>query len=377
MNGHVVKRGSRYAVVLEMGTIAGKRKQKWISGYRLKEDAENDMIRMLREMQTGEFIEPTKLTVGEWFDEWQDKYSSHLSRKTLGNYESILKLARPHLGDYRIRALRPEHLTALYTSWKKAGISPVTIAARHTALHSVMEQAVKNQILARNPVKGAVLPRQEHHEKRVLTESEIQVLLREAPDTLYTPILLSLYTGMRRGEVLALKWARVKGDRISVMQSVEEGGPIRFKEPKTRRSRRTITIPDFLVDALKTHRAKQDEKRLAAGSIWAGLDLVFCDDMGRILNPTVFTQQVSKLMRDCGIDGATFHSLRHTHATQLMEMGINPRVVQERLGHNKIDLTLGTYSHVSTGMQDDVARALGGVSNPVAVSGKNARSACI
>lgn len=377
MNGHVVKRGSRYAVVLEMGAIGGKRKQKWISGYRLKEDAENDMIRMLREMQTGEFIEPTKLTVGEWLDEWVKKYSSHLARKTLGNYESIIKQARPHLGDYRIRALRPEHLTALYAVWKKAGISPVTIAARHTALHAIMEQAVKNGILARNPVKGAVIPRQEHKEKRVLSESERAVLLREAGEPLYMPILLSLYTGMRRGEVLALKWSRVQGDRISVMQSVEEGGAARLKETKTRKSRRTITIPGFLVDALKVHKVKQDEKRLAAGSVWENLDLVCPDDMGRILNPTVFTQQISKLMRDCGIDGATFHSLRHTHATMLMGMGFNPKVVQERLGHSTIGMTMDTYSHVSSGMQDDVARVLGSVSNPVAVSGENARSACI
>jgi hypothetical protein len=117
MNGHVVKRGTKYAIILELGTVAGKRKQKWIGVYRLKDDAENDMIRMLRELQTGEFLEPTKLTVGEWFDEWQDNYSRKLARKTKQNYESIIKLSRDDLGDWPIRVLKAEHLTALYNKW--------------------------------------------------------------------------------------------------------------------------------------------------------------------------------------------------------------------------------------------------------------------
>jgi integrase len=233
-----------------------------------------------------------------------------------------------------------------------------------------LEQAVKNQILARNPAKGAVLPRQEHREKRVLTENETAVLLREAGERLYIPILLSLYTGMRRGEVLALTWARVQGNRITVTQSVEEGGAARFKAPKTKGSRRSITIPDFLMEELKAHKKMQDGSRLRAGSLWAGLDLVCPDERGRIQNPNTFTGEVSKLMRACGIDGATFHSLRHTHATQLMGMGFHPKVVQERLGHANIGITLDTYSHVSSGMQEEVARALGGVSNPVAVSAR-------
>lgn len=359
MNGHVVKRGKgRYSIVLELGTVGGKRVQKWISGFTTSTAAKTEMIRLLRELQTGQYIEPTKLTVGEWMEEWLDKYSGDLGRKTRANYESIVNLASQDIGHLPLRLLRPMHLQTLYDRWQKDGIKASTIGMRHAALHSVFERAVKLQILGRNPCIGVVKPRQEKSKRRALSDREIDVLLREAPQDLYTPILLSLYTGLRRGEILALQWANVHEDRLVVTQSVEEGGKPRFKDPKTKGSKRTVTLPSFVAAELQVHKRIQDAERLRLGPVWEDLDLVCPDPRGRIMSPNSLSLRVTKLMRSLGIKDVTYHCLRHTHATQLMSMGFNPKIVQERLGHSTISQTMDTYSHVSSGMQDEVARTL-------------------
>jgi integrase len=355
MNAHLTKRGNRWTIVLELGMVDGKRQQRWVSGFALKTEAQTEMIRLLRDLQTGDYIEPSKLTVAEWLERWMRDYSVHLSRKTRANYQSIIGACGP-IGKYTLQSLKSDHLQALCAEWQAAGIAPSTITSRLTALNAVFHQAVKLQVLGRNPVSGVVRPRAAVAKPKALTEAQTAILLREATGTsLYLPIVLALNTGMRRGEILGLTWANVRGDRIEVVQSVEEGGQL--KEPKTKGSRRSIVVPGHVVTALREHLCRQNADKLAAGVKWVNLNLVFPNGYGSIWNPNSFTNAITKLLLVCGIEG-TFHSLRHTHATRLMEMGVNPKVVQERLGHSNISQTMDTYSHVSVGMQEEVARAL-------------------
>lgn len=360
MSGHIVKRGKRYSIVLEVGTnpLTGKRKQKWISGYRTKKDAQTDLIKIQREIQTGEYVEPTKLTTGEWLDEWMEHYSIHLARKTRANYQGVMGVAKTRIGHIPLRSLRPDVFQELYAEWQKAGIAPSTIGTRHNALHAALDRAVKLGLIGRNPTLGVVLPREGGQEARSLSRSQVELLLQAARDSgIYVPVLLALTTGMRRGEVLALKWSRVHENHIVVDLSLEEGNPLRFKEPKTARSRRMIAVPSWVIDELKSHKARQDEERLLLGERWDDNDLVCPAAFGRPMQPPVFSREFRRLAEKQKLP-ITFHGLRHTHATLLMQEGINPKIVQERLGHSTLAMTMDTYSHVSPGMQTVAAAAM-------------------
>lgn len=357
MNANVIQRGNRYSIVLDFGKVNGKRKQKWVSGFATETQATEAKDRMLREMERGDYIEPCKLTVGEWLDKWTAEYALHLSNTTQRNYKAVLG-ACDAISDFPLRVLKPEAVQAMYAQWQKDGTKASTIKTRHNVLHSVFEQAVKLELIARNPIHNVIVPRQETHEVRALTDKECEILLREAQGTaLRMPLLLALNTGMRRGEILALRWDRIREDRIEIVGSVEEGIPPKVKEPKTKSSRRTVTIPNFVVVALKNHRLEQDVERLRSGADWHDLGLVFPDRRGHLQHPTSFSIAMVRLFKRCGVD-ASFHATRHTHATELMRLGFSPKVVQERLGHSSITLTMDTYSHVSAGMQEQVAEAL-------------------
>jgi integrase len=217
-------------------------------------------------------------------------------------------------------------------------------------------------IKAENPADAVKPPRPERKEMQALDEDETAKLLVSSRSTrVWIPVLLAVTTGMRRGEILGLRWSDVDLDngvlcvRQALSKTQAEG--IVFREPKTAKSRRTLALLPMTVDALKEHRKLQTKERLRLGPVFEDHGLVCARENGRPWHPESFTSAWRILCRDTGVT-VRFHDLRHTHATQLLRGGIHPKVVSERLGHSTIGLTLDTYSHVLPGMQEEAAAKL-------------------
>jgi integrase len=373
MKGHIRKRGrSSWALVFDLGRDAeGKRRQKWQTVQGTRKQAEAELARLLTEFNTGGYVEPTKMTLSVYLGRWLDDYATAaVSAKTLERYRSIIDgHVKPALGHVELTKLRPLQIQGFYSDCLRTGrkdgtggLSARTVWHFHRVLHNALGQAVKWQMLARNPVDAVVAPVPEEKEIMVLDEERTTELLsRLEGSRLYLPVIIALSTGLRRGELLALRWQDIDLDdaTMSVAQSVEQTkAGLRFKPPKTRAGRRRVALPIFLIDVLRQHRTKQLEDRLRLGSAWLDNDLVLPLTDGSAWPPDTFSTLFATFIRRSGIRHLRFHDLRHSHATELLRRGVHPKIVSERLGHANIGITLDTYSHVLPDMQEDAARQI-------------------
>ncbi len=370
MRGSIQKRGKqcwRLVFDLERG-LDGKRRQKVVSFKGPKRDAEAELSRILAEIKNGGFVDLGNVTVAEYLGRWIEHVATRTSDKTQERYEEIVRLALvPYLGRIKLSKLRPIDIQGFYTEALKSGrikreggLSARTVLHYHRILSQSLKQAVKWQLLTRNPADAVDPPKPERQEMIALDEDQTAILIEKTMNSsLYMPVLLALTTGMRRGEVLALRWCDVDLNRatLSVTQTLEKTrkGGLRFKQPKTQKSRRSISLPSIMVDALKKHRVEQAELYLKIGQGWDEVGLVCTKLAGEPIDPNTLTGGFANLVRKTNIPKVRFHDLRHTHATQLLREGIHPKVAQERLGHTSISVTLDLYSHVMPGMQEDAA----------------------
>ncbi len=293
-----------------------------------------------------------------------------MSPKTYERYEQIVNDAiAPALGSYALAKLRPLHIQAYYAEALssgrrdgKGGLSAQTVLHYHRVLHKALAQAVRWQLLARNPAAAVEPPRPQREQMRALDEAETAKLLKLVEGKrLYLPVLLAVTAGLRRGEILALRWQDLDfaTDRAVICQSLEDTQDgLRVKSPKTERGRRTVVLPGYTLDALRSHKAQQAAKRLAAGPAYKDNDLICARDDGTFWAPDAFSTAFAALVRGSKMAHFRFHDLRHTHATQLLRQGVHPKIVSERLGHSNIGITLDTYSHVLPGMQEEAIAKL-------------------
>jgi integrase len=229
-------------------------------------------------------------------------------------------------------------------------------------LSSALRQAVRWQLLAVNPADAVRPPRPERAPLRVPTATETRKLLERARATPYeVPLLLAATTGLRRGEVLGLRWSAVDFDAgvariVSTLQKVN--GEVRFVAPKTDRSRRTVSLPRSTVERLRRHRKEQAERRLLLGAAWHDLDLVVDRGDGEHLDPDTFSHGFTRLATASGLPTMRLHDLRHAFATTLLAAGVHPKVVSEALGHSSVAFTMDTYQHVLPTMGEQVATSI-------------------
>lgn len=235
-------------------------------------------------------------------------------------------------------------------------------------LHRALEQAVKWQLISRNVSNLADAPHETSPEMTTWSLDQSKTFLRVAQDDDLAALwLLTLHTGMRRGELLALRWEdidfepRTLAVRRTLTRSLDG---LTFGEPKSTAGRRQLAVPTVCLDALRLHRVRQNERRLALGPAWQDSDLVFDRGDGRVLHPNVVVRRFLRLASGADLPRIRFHDLRHTAATLMLANGEHPKIVQERLGHSDISMTLNRYSHVTMDMQreaaDRLARALSG-----------------
>ena len=299
---------------------------------------------------------------------WLRDYAAvRVAAKTFERYAEIVRLHLiPALGHHPLAKLQPLHIQAHYSQALqdgrrdgKGGLLAQTVLHHHRILKEALQQAVRWQLLARNPADAVDPPRPRRREMRALDDAPTAVLLTAAEGTsLHIPVLLAVTTGLRRGEVVGLRWSDVDLDAetLAVRQCVEQTkAGLSFKEPKTAKGRRVVAVPRITTEALRRHKAEQAKQRLLLGPAYHDQGLVCARPDGRIWAPQALSAAFSALAHRLHLP-IGFHGLRHSHATQLLKQGVHPKIVSERLGHATVGITLDVYSHVLPGMQEDAAR---------------------
>jgi integrase len=298
---------------------------------------------------------------------WLAHVRGRVRRVTYEGYEVLVRRhALPTLGALELVALRPLQLQDLYRDLLSGaeGRRPLaagTVLNLHLVLTQALGQAVRWQLLAANPAAGAQPPRRRRAPPLVADPALVERLLGATAGTIYElPCALAVATGLRRGELLALRWSDLSPDHrqarvVRSLQPTQQG--LVFEEPKTSRSRRTVILPDFLQRYLSAQQQRQAERRLAAGRHWREFDLLVERGDGSPLNPDTLSTGWARFLRRQGLPRVRFHDLRHAHATLLLLQGVHPKIVSERLGHASIGITLDTYSHVLPSMQGEAASA--------------------
>ena len=305
--------------------------------------------------------EEAPLTVQAYFELWLGHARGRIRAKTYEGYEGMLRLyASPAMGVRLLADLDSLTVQRLYSQLLARGLSGGTVLNLHLVLTQSFGQAVRWGLLASNPAGGAQPPRPRRPELAIVDPSLAGRILQAVRGTpLELPAAMAIATGMRRGEILALRWSDFDADLATayVRRSLQNSGEgMSFEEPKTRRSRRAVALPDFLRPYLERQRQAQAARKQRCAS-WTDLNLVMDRGDGRPLNPDTLSAGWAKFLLKAGLPHVRFHDLRHAHATLMLLQGVHPKVVSERLGHASVGITLDTYSHVLPTMQTEAARA--------------------
>ena len=308
--------------------------------------------------------------MSEFLDEWLDAIRTTLRSGTLRSYRTNVNThVKPRVGDMRLRSLGPSHLNRMYAELLEhgrangaGGLSPRTVRYTHAIVHRALRDAVRWGRLSRNPSDMADPPKPNSPEMRVWTVDELRRFLKASEsDRVSAAWLLLATTGLRRGELLGLRWEDVDlvSGRAAVVQALgSHAGKLVFVPPKTSSSRRSIVLDPATVDALRRHHNRQAVERHEWGPAYTESGLVFTREDGTPVRPDSFSRRFVAMVEAAGVPPIRLHDVRHTYATVALSAGTHPKVVAERLGHATIAITLDTYSHVLPSLQEQAAARL-------------------
>lgn len=376
MKGSIVqKRGNKDSlyIVVDAGPdpITRKRRQKWQTIKRapnerdaaLRKRAEVELRKLLTKRDEGQEIAPENLTVSELADRWLREYvRPRLGPRTIESYEQLLRNhALPVIGNRPLRNLRPLDVQSIYTRIREKGRSGTTALHCHRVLREALQWAVKMELVGRNVADAVDAPRASTIEARKVSLEELGAILDSA-DRERAPygllVQIAVHTGVRLGEALGLRWDDINlpTRRLHVRQTLGTDGG--FREPKTKRSKRTIHFDAELAALIDAHRKVQRAHYLANG-LRPDPDLVFANEQGLSLDHSRVDRAWKAITKRAGVSGVRFHDLRHAHATYLLDAGVALTVVSERLGHSQTSTTLNIYAHSLPGADQVAANAIG------------------
>ncbi len=300
------------------------------------------------------------IVLQEYLEDWlENVHKTTIRLSTYLNYRKLLSnYLVPGLGNIKLQKLTPQQVQTFYSKKLNEGLSPKTVSNIHGVLHKALDNAVKWNMLPRNVCDAVTPPRVPRKELNFLTEEQARILLKEVNEHRLEALLtLAVTTGMRRGELLALRWQDINftDNSLQVKRAVsyfQNYGYVE-SEPKTSRSRRTIKLPAFVIDILIQHREYQAEQQRTAGDAWVTKGLVFTNAWGDYYSPSTMLKVFKRFLESIDMPHMRFHDLRHSAASILLAMKVHPKVVQEILGHSQITTTMDIYSHAMPSLQDD------------------------
>jgi|SRR5215208_1088976 len=360
------KRSGLYMARYTVETPTGP-KRKTIYGKK-REDVSEKLAKALANRADGIVVDDKNLTVGEYLDRWLSDCVRDTVRESTFSRDKYLVTnhIKPSLGRLKLKNLNAIHLQGLYRERLDSGLSGSTVQKIHHVIHKALAQAVRWSLIPRNPADDVKAPTPTPKEMHPLSADEARKLLEAARgDRLESLYVLAVHTGMRRGELLGLKWEDVdlEGATARVRRTLtrtDNGRRLALGKPKTRKSRRTVRLTQRAVEALRSHRKGQLEEKLRIGGLYQDQGLVFVGEGGGFINPSNLRQRsFAPLLKRAELPQITFHDLRHTCASLLFQKNIHPKFVQELLGHASVAITLETYSHMLPGMGGEAADAIG------------------
>lgn len=304
------------------------------------------------------------VTVDDWIPQYLNEYKKNEVKET--TYWSYVDLYEKHIkgsdvGLMDLQSLTSQQLQKFYNDKKESGYNPKTIRHMYILMNSALDKAIQIKLLNENVNRLVVLPKRETYQAKVLSAEEVRKILEEAKDDKWYPIIaLGIYTGLRKGEIMALKWENisfdqkelyVEGSLCRVVKKTEEDGSkcyeYKIMEPKTAKSKRVVPLLPGAIEALEIQRKMQEQDKEKYSEIYNDQDLVFARCDGTFLSQRAFMDKYHAFLKKYGVSDVRFHDLRHTFATLLLEAGESPKVIQELLGHSTITTTMDTYAHIT------------------------------
>lgn len=355
------------------GTIyMHKASKKWcaqisLDGYRMTKyfDTQKECREWIKEINRqidyGMTWEAATMRVSEYLFEWVKIMEHSLSPKTWVRYEQVVRdHFIPRLGKIKLQELRPDQIQLLYSLKIKEGYSTRSVRMMRDILRNALNQAIRWGLITRNPVLSTKPPKRQKREMKYLTKRQVKKLLAVVDGTRHAALYhIAVTTGLRKGELLGLKWSGINWENRQLqvrrqLQRVHKQGLL-FSQPKTVGSNRVVALGHVVIEKLKKHQELQNDQKKVAGKKWQENDLLFPTTIGTPYEPRNLVRHFEELLQKNRIPRVRFHDLRHTAATLMLQKGIHPKVVQERLGHSSITITLDTYSHVIPSMQGEAA----------------------
>lgn len=346
--------------------INGKRYR----GYaRTRQQAAKKLADLLAAYGRNLLPDPDRITVGEFVERWLAAIEHRVKPTTYSQYAvSLRRHVVPVLGELAVQRLQPLHLTHLYADLLKKPIndsktlSPTTVRLVHRSLHAALNDAVQWGLLPWNPADRVKPPRAQRYVGEVWTPQEAQAFLQEAQHSRwYALFFLALMTGMRRGELLGLKWSDVDWSAgcIWVRRNYTVvGGKKVIHTPKTHRSSRPIDVGPDVLEVLRQHRQHQEQQRLEVGDAWADENWVFTTSIGTPIEPGNLYREFRRIIEKAGVKKIRFHDLRDTHVSLLALAGVDAKVISERVGHANVSFTQQTYQHIFASQRKKAALAV-------------------
>jgi len=376
VRGYTAKKGKRYYAVIYEGVdpATGKDRRRWYAAGTRKSDAERLVTELMKRKNDGEYRPPDRITLGSYLtDKWLPAKRAQLRPSTFDSYRRNIDLhVVPAIGRIPLQRLTPEDLDGLYTLLAAArpdgqrGLAPKTIHSIHGMLHKALADADRKGSIVRNVADLADPPKLSSAKKpemRVWDGAQLRRFLDGIRGhRLHPAYYLAANTGMRRGEILGLRWKDVDLDarRLSVNQAVTSVAyVVQTADVKTGSGRRTIDLDNRTVGILRSWRKRQLEERLALGGTHEDHGLVFARPEGPPIHPDLFSKTFDRMAAKSGLPVIRLHDLRHSHASLLLRSGVPVKVVSERLGHATPAFTMTVYQHVLPGMQAEAASTFG------------------
>ncbi len=331
----------------------------------ITDKSKTELTKRLREILTGidkgEYIEPSKITVKEWLISWLENYKmGEVKPKTIEIYNNAIQNHLSIISDILLKDLRPERIQKLFKELQEKGLSSKTIDIDYVILNSSLRQALINEMIIKNPMEAVTRPKRKTKESTIWNKEQQTAFINSIKSDDYEAVfLLSLYLGMRLGEITGLKWADIdfnnktlhikRTSQVVQRYLPKKGEPkteLIFVEPKTEKSKRLLPLPEEITKVLKKHQTRQKKNRLLMGELWQDNDMVFTSTFGEPINPNVITSRFKKAVATAGVSKTNFHNLRHCFCSMALMSGVDLKTVSTLAGHSTITLTADLYSHV-------------------------------